>query len=185
MVIDWKKIEICYGQTVPTNIKIFLDVSGYDSLLSIKRIDEEKINALEHHIQNRVQNDRNILEALDKNDKTTSIYKSQIFFEILPGHRTILLILPDIIEKLFDSTDELSNMQLPNNLNNLIPNEYSVILSQLITSANNNRNKSKNAYQYDDVLKDFSTYIFLLCGRTCYETLNRNLPIPSTKTICE
>lgn len=58
------------------------------------------------------------------------------------------------------------------------------MLSKLIESANTNRNKSKNAYQYDDIVKNFATYIFLLCGRTCYETLNKNLPIPSTKTIC-
>lgn len=69
--------------------------------------------------------------------------------------------------------------------NNDEQTEYSVILSQLIKTAERNKNKSKHANYYSDTIKYFSTYIFLLCGRTCYETLCRNLPIPSTKTICE
>lgn len=48
-----------------------------------------------------------------------------------------------------------------------------------------NQGKSKNARQYNDAIRLFSTYIFLLCGRTCYETLSKSLPMPSTKTICK
>lgn len=63
--------------------------------------------------------------------------------------------------------------------------EYSVILTELLKTANNNFNKSKHAYQYNAIVRYFSTYVFLLCSRRCYETLNKNLPIPSTKTICK
>lgn len=87
------------------------------------------------------------------------------------------------------------NTLLPNGSTNMITNtdsnndevieQYSVILTELIKTANKNKNRSKNGYQYEDIVKYFSTYIFLLCGRTCYETLNKNLPMPSTKTICK
>lgn len=61
--------------------------------------------------------------------------------------------------------------------------KFSVILTELLRTAEQNFKKSKHANQYNDIIKYFSTYIFLLCGRTCYETLHKNLPIPSTKTI--
>lgn len=88
---------------------------------------------------------------------------------------------------MFHSIDAVRELQaeMATNLPNQNPNDYSVILSKLIESANKNKNISKHAYQYDEIVKNFSTYIFLLCGRTCYETLNKNLPIPSTKTICK
>lgn len=185
-VIDWKKLESFIDLLVPLNIKIFLDLSGYDSLLSLKRINEEKIDKIEIYLQN----DGRTLAMLDENDKTTSVYKSQNVFNILPGHRNILLALPEFIENMFHSIDTVRELEAEtatnshNQTSNQTSDDYTVILSKLIETANKNKNKSKNAYKYDDIVKNFSTYIFLLCGRTCYETLNKNLPIPSTKTIC-
>lgn len=63
--------------------------------------------------------------------------------------------------------------------------EYSVVFNQMVDVLERNQGKSKNARQYNDAIKQFSTYIFLLCGRICYETLSKNLPMPSTKTICK
>lgn len=176
-VIDWKKIESSIGQIIPMNVKTFLCLGGYDSVLSIKQIDAEKMHALEKYLQNLIQSDRRLLEKLDKNDKTTLVYTSQNVFNLLPGHSAILLALPELIKTMCD----IDMLQACNQE----PEEFSVILSKLIESARKNKNKPKNAFKYDDIIKNFSTYIFLLCGRTCYETLYKNLPIPSIKTIRE
>lgn len=178
-ILDWAKFESFIGQSVPLNVKTFLELAGYDSFFSVKRIDEEKIHTLEKH----VQNNRGILKALDEKDKTTFLYRSQNVFNFLPGHKTILLALPELIGNMFDSIDTLCEPEAETSFN--LPDLNSMILSKLIKSAIINKDRSKNAYQYDEIIKDFSTYIFLLCGRTCYETLNKNLPIPSTKSIRE
>lgn len=189
--MDWKQLECFVGHSVPNNVKVLLQKSGYDSLLSVKQIDEQKICAINNFMKNFIKTNRETLQAIDKKDETTFIYETQNEFEILPGHRTVLLALPGYIQKMFDSSERLKgpnrNTEPETSLNvpNPDSNGYSVILSKLIESAHTNKNKSKNANRYDDILKDFATYIFLLCGRTCYETLNKNLPIPSIKTICK
>lgn len=191
--MDWSTLENFIGQIVPKNIKIFLALCGYESYLSVMRIDQNKILSLEKYVQNDRIILQNILEALDNNDKTTLVYRSQNVFKFLPGHRSILLVLPQFIEKMFSGSSSDTSRDMiagtsttsPNNLPDKNVEEFSVILSNLIASANTNMNKSKNAFQYNDIIKNFATYIFLLCGRTCYETLNKNLPIPSTKTIRE
>lgn len=59
------------------------------------------------------------------------------------------------------------------------------ILNKLIKTAEFNELKDKNHATYSDEIRYFATYIFLLCGRSCYEMLRSNLPIPSVKTICK
>lgn len=178
---DWVKIENAIKQNIPKNIKILLSVGGYDSLLAIKTIDNEKLNILQKYLQNLIKSDHQLLAKLDKSDKTSLVYSSQNSFTFLPGHASIILALPHYIaQSISNSIDFGNEIDLCEE-----PDEFSPLLSKLIESARKNRNENKNANRYEDTIKDFSTYIFLLCGRTCYETLHRNLPIPSIKTICK
>lgn len=177
-------LENFCGQKVPECLKFILWKSGYDSVISIKRISEEKITKIEQHIQKKR---KVILSQLDDADDTTVIeYKKQEVFEFLPGHRDILLDLPKTINNMQECfrKDNLVNVLESNNVNGIMT-EYSVILDEFLKTARRNKDRSKNAHQYDDIVRYFATYIFLLCGRMCYETLNHNLPIPSTKTICK
>lgn len=147
-------------------------------MLSLKYICEKNIEEMEVHIQKYREK-----LLCDEND-CLKIYKQQEQFKFLPGHRSILLDLSQSIKKMQAEKNLHGNdMRSVYESNNEMKIEYSFILNKLINTAKRNNNKSKNAYQYDDTIKYFSTYIFLLCGRTCYETLNKNLPIPSTKTI--
>lgn len=182
---DWVKIENSIKQNIPKNIKILLSVGGYDSLLAIKTIDNEKLNILEKYLQNLIKSDHQVLTKLDKSDKTSYVYSSQNLFTFLPGHASIILALPHYIAQ-SKAQSSSNSIDLCNDIDLCEePDDFSPILSKLIESARKNRNKNKNANRYGDTIKDFSTYIFLLCGRTCYETLHRNLPIPSIKTICK
>ncbi|XP_031620752.1 uncharacterized protein LOC116339177 [Contarinia nasturtii] len=112
-------------------------------------------------------------------------YEKKITFDFSPGHREIILNFPKIIEDM-QSSKMFRNLSLEGtkakNSSQLCA-EYSIILNELLNVANKNKDRSKNAREYTDTLKYFATYIFTLCGRTCYETLHQNLPIPSTKTI--
>lgn len=179
---EWENFEKFIGHEVPKCLKILLRSCGYDSLYSLKQITSERIIEMELFIDTKKQR---ILSKLDddNNDKAVIQYKKQSQFVFLPGHHDILLNIPNNIKEMQSQWELVPNANDSERKD--VATEYSTILSQLIKTAERNKNRSKHANQYDDIIKYFSTYIFLLCGRTCYETLNRNLPIPSTKTICK
>lgn len=57
-------------------------------------------------------------------------------------------------------------------------------MRELIQTALQKENSGKNITRYSDIIRYFATYIFILCGRSCYEVLNKNLPLPSIPTVC-
>lgn len=179
-------LENFIGQNVPDILKLLLYVSGYDTLISIKQLTSTKIANLEQWINKSLHEGYSGLVKIFENNayNESVLYKDIIKrkgnFEFLPGHRDILSSLPKMITDMQagNTADGTQRIIQENDVS-----KYSVILTKLIESANKNFNKSKYAYQYNDTLKYFATYVFLLCGRMCYETLSKNLPIPSTKTI--
>lgn len=158
-------------------------------MLSIKQFSNETINELEQYIQKKkssiLPEIYEKLACFGEDDHSLSEYDNQDLFEFLPGHRTILLSLKSNIQRMQKQAVARAYNNAANNSVEIESGKYPFILTEFIKTANQTFNKSKHAHQYNDVVKYFSTYIFLLCGRTCYETLNKNLPIPSTKTICK
>lgn len=193
ILCEWTNLENFIEDEVPISLKFILWQCGYDSMYSVKQISSEKVIQMEKFIDQNRKHIMNIIDSDDiKKDSAIAEYKRQKSFEFLPAHRDILLNLPNNIKnmqinaKSQASVNNVAEFEVCITDNTVeFSNEYSVVLSELLKSANQNKNKSKHAYQYNDIVKYFATYIFLLCGRTCYETLNKNLPIPSTKTICK
>lgn len=60
---------------------------------------------------------------------------------------------------------------------------FSHLLNMLINNAKYNSNKDPKGYRYDECIRYFATYIYIMCGKACYETLSANLPIPKAQTI--
>lgn len=173
MDFDWFNLENSMGEKLPPCLKKILSFCAYDSINSLKQLNVEKVIDMEQYVSDY---GHSILSELSccHSEK----YKSQKKFKFLPGHRSILLCLSHIIEN--SNIDEKDNYSLSNGT----PNEsFSTILSELTKTAENNYKKPKNNASYCDTVRYFSTYIYLLGGKSCYETLQRNLPIPSTKTI--
>lgn len=156
---------------LPPCVHKILNYSAYDSLNVLKELNEEKIVEIEKFISDN----KDIVNSLEccHSEK----YKQQKNFKFLPGHRAILLSVQKKILEDFESEKKL-------NIDTRSNSEFSVILNELIKSANINCVRSKNQSTYTDAIKYFCTYIYLLSGKSAYETLQRNLPIPSTKTIC-
>lgn len=180
---EWSDFEKIVGNELPKCIKVFLSTCGYDSMLSLKHLTNERIDEMEQFIERKRPE---IMAKLPDDDDAVIVYKKQNLFEFLPGHRSIISNIPNIIKDMQSQLKCVTNAVVEKDFeNNDEQTKYSVILSELIKTAEMNKNKSKHANQYNDIIRYFSTYIFLLCGRTCYETLYKNLPIPSTKTICE
>lgn len=194
MMTEFKELEDFLGRKVPILLKLLLYKSGYDSMISIKQIaNDTTIKQLERYInkrKNQIFYEVSAeIENLEYHDDSIAVYEKQSTFEFLPGHRAVLLSLPNHIQNM--QSQFIYNKNIADNRNTAsiemmeAHTEYSVILQELLQTAKNNYKKSKHAFQYNDIVKYFATYIFMLCGRTCYETLNKNLPIPSTKTICK
>lgn len=166
----WQKVESLLGESVPVCIKNVLIFRGYNTLLSLRSISAESIVRIENYMNENVGD---IIQRLDccYNDS----YKEQKTFKFLPGHYDFLLILPKYIN------DERQSLKqsVENNLG------FPVIMEELIYTSLGNKTVDKHSAQYSDVDRNFATYIFILCGRSCYEVLYKNFPLPSISTIRE
>lgn len=61
--------------------------------------------------------------------------------------------------------------------------EKSTFFADLYETYKKNHARSKTGRRYSADLKRFSTYIFVIGGRLLYETLSKNMPMPSISTV--
>lgn len=59
------------------------------------------------------------------------------------------------------------------------------LLKQFLETAVKNEDKSRTHFRYSDVIRYFSTYIYMISGRNTYEILSNNLHMPKAQTVCE
>lgn len=167
--MDWFRIQNLIDEQFPDCIRIILSVCGYDTIASLKYINIDSVLEIQRQMNLYF---RGTIQEL--NCCHSDYYKQQNEFELLPGHRDLILSIPKCIES------ANSNKQAYEENGSL-----STVMKSMLKSALQNSERDKNHSQYDDIIRFFSTYVFLLSGRSCYEILNHNLPIPSTKTVCE
>lgn len=169
--MNWNRFESFIGEEIPRCVKTALEMSGYDTVLSLCEIKQKSISDLEKHINAHGN------EQIQKFECNHSDYYKQIQeFRFLPGHEAIILALPKYaleFKKVFKSKviDIEKGAGFP------------FILNEMIRTAEVNQSKDKNHATYSETIRYFATYIYLLCGRSCYEMMKANLPIPSTKSI--
>lgn len=106
-------------------------------------------------------------------------YRVDRKFKFLPGHKALLLNLPKQVEKHINNDNQIDGGS--ENQENLC--KFSLVLQKLIETATTNADKHANAARFSEVIKYFATYIHLICGKACYQTLCANLPIPKADTI--
>lgn len=175
--MNWKFVEEILKERICLCIKTFLGECGYDTFASIRNISEKSVTEIEKYINNQC------LETVEQLDcEHARHYQNQKKFELLPGHSACIL---EIKKCLSGEYLEKRNPLLTFDGQNSSANPFSIVLQKLVETARNNFLKSKFHATYDDVVRFFSTYVFLLCGRRCYEFLCHCLPLPSISTICE
>lgn len=118
-------------------------------------------------IEEFINNDTAILEG-------TSYDKSKLF-RFKPGHRIFLNKLSQAIHRM-DETVEKAEQDSNFNL--------SYVLKMLIETAEMNSDREPKGWRYHETIRYYATYIYLLCGKQCYEVLCCNLPLPKPGTIC-
>lgn len=171
--MNWTKLEKIIGESVPNCVKFFLSVCVYDTLTSIQNISLESIDDIENHMNICTE----ALQGLDCCH--ADAYKTQSKFKLLPGHRDFLLSMSKYKSNNSQKDDSLDKQNT--NQNSSLP----VVLQAMIQTSQQNAGTNKYNAHYNDLIRYFATYVFLLAGRSCYEFLKRNLQLPSTKTVCK
>lgn len=171
--MDWRKLENIIGESLPLCVQKILSVCGYDTFTSIQNITLQDIFEMQQFINDHFRETTKNFTCCH-----ADFYKNQNKFKFLPGHKALIVALPKLIE------NQEQRCKLCMKKTKL--NDYSFLMNELIETVNNNSEIiDKRNVRYSDDLRYLATYIFLSCGRSCYEFLNRNLPLPSTKTICK
>lgn len=106
-----------------------------------------------------------------------TIYEHVQPFEIAPGHRVVIENIPQYVKQI-KTVEQISKFDT-------VANDFSFVLKMLIETAENNSGREPTGRRYSETIQYFATYVYLMCGRACYETLCANLPIPQANTICK
>lgn len=161
----FEQIEKFVDAEVPAFLKKMIIASGYDCELALRILSPNDIAVIEEFIQTK----RELLLG--------TRYESMATFKFLPGHKQIILNIPTYIDQYrAKSVNEISKSlsdftQLP------------TVLKSLVEVIEQNNGKHPKAFRYTETIRYFAIYIFLMCGRSCYDTLCANLPIPKSDTI--
>lgn len=91
-------------------------------------------------------------------------------FAFIPGHRILLLNFSQRPHQT-DSNEAYNHPAFP------------ILLQYLIKTALNNHEKSASNARYPELLMDFAIYIYIMAGKSCYEIIAANLPLPSAVTV--
>lgn len=176
----WSNLEKYFettGDSMPKCVKEILIACGYVTSASIQNISVESINQIENEIN---LNARHVIQQF--NYYYSELYKKQNTFKLLPAQRDLILYLPKINFQNLKHDHKDSDEMLIESINQ--HPGVSVILREMIKTAVRNHKLTKKRAQYSDIIRYFSTYVFILCGRATYTVLHDNLPLPSIPTVC-
>lgn len=152
--VDLEKI---LNEKIPHDILKILDGCYFDSAISLSSITSSTIDEIEQYVN----------ENTDVVKNTS--YEGVLPFKLKPGHKSFLLQLPIRLKE--------------SNFDNKGHGDFSRILKTFIETAENNFGRHPNGFRYDEINRHFSTFVYLMCGKACYEALSANLPIPTANTI--
>lgn len=184
----WSKVEKLLGENIPECLKKMLSFSGYDTILSLKNISVQKV---EKHVN---EHGHDLIQML--NCCHHDFYKNQTIFKFLPGHCDFMFELSKCVQHYhdhyIDSSTEAHPEKHPDNTNEPLifaelvkqKSNFSIIFKELIQTAIQNETCDKNNARYSDMVRFFATYVYIIGGRSCYEVLCQNIPLPSRATVC-
>lgn len=169
-----------------------MDKNGFNSHLSLLSINGEELKNVEKYTNEYLADTIAKLICCQSN-----IYKSQIIekqFQFAPGHRVLILSFPKQLEERMHKTTSsfqskdffLDFFGQLEEISTRVKNEpaLSNVLKELVKTALNNFGKPPNRNEYSETMKYFSAYIYMICGRKCYEILQSNLSMPAVSTVC-
>lgn len=185
--VFWLKVnriveEYC-GDSVPKCVQEILNSCGFNHSLSLENFSDEYLSQIEDHMRKFSQN---TIKKFDCTHHGCPIahYKDQKIFKLLPGHRMLITSMAKCINQNRQRTVlKTSDATLLKNIET--HSGLSRIMKGMIQTGIENSHRPKNKFEYTDTIKYFATYIFNMCGRSCYSVLYKNLPFPAFSTVCK
>lgn len=161
----FKTIEKYNSEKFPENIDLMLITSGFDCKAILNKIDANSLNTIEQFINTN----RRKFEEILKNTK----YETEIPFAFLPGHRALILGLPEILKSI-DAEKQKSKskktvVQTQSETNQ--DNNY----DEVVTSVNSNAEGNYNSDEESSRVKE------LLIQRIDKYCLQRKIPFHLTE----
>lgn len=159
-------------------VKQILLENGYDSVCSLKLLNDKNLDDLE----NCIEKDWHTKLCSIEKCSHIEIYSRQQKFKFLLGHRALLLNWCEELNKpIYDENIDEKNVQKL--LFGINHPAFSSIMKDLIAFALINHEKSPNNHRFSDLLRDFSIYIYIMAGKATYEIIAANIPLYKAKTI--
>lgn len=157
----WSSFEHFLGYKFPNEIKEILNRNGFDTEIALSQMNTEFLK---------------LVEAQES---------KQLPFSFLPGHRALLLGLPNKIKEfnawlLKHASQNKTPMQCLLDLPNI-----TFIMKELIKTAINNSEVNPQRRRFSDAIKNFGIYLYMMCGKAAYEIISNNIPLPQPSTICK
>lgn len=175
----WKSVEVLVGENLLECVKIIMIRNGYDCDLSLSTINEKSFEDIENYTIQHLRNSIITLNCCHSDTYKTDILANK--FQFSPGHKQLILYcVQKVKDKLYSSQSTSSEIC------ERIRNEpaLSKILKEIVKTAFENFGKTPNLNRYSETVKYFSTYVYMLCGRKCYEVLQSNFLLPAVSTVC-
>lgn len=159
----FRKLEEVLKEPINIDIINILTRSGFDSKVALSCLNLDSIIEIEQY----ANEDRSVLEGTSYQNMKTFMFK--------PGHKIVILNLAEQIKILQKSEDDGNSHGKMS--------DFSIVLKTFIDTAESNLEKDPRGFRYNEINRYFSTFVYLFCGKACYETLSANLPIPQACTI--
>lgn len=117
-------MESFFGKKFPNCIKAILTKSGYDNIYAVEAINEENILKIEQFLSENKHLLKNTV--YDKNSDKSAPFK------FLPGHRAIILELPNKIEEFNKKADKTPSDTPPSQISDVSPEHVDQLKELLI-----------------------------------------------------
>lgn len=91
--------------------------------------------------------------------------------------------MEDIIRNFLHKASENKNFDEAINQTNVKNPDCFSLIRRILEMSISHSEINPGGYRYDDTLKKFASYIYMIGGRMTYETLSANLPLPSLSSI--
>lgn len=208
----WEQIRTIVKIPIPPCIVRILTLCGYTTIESLENLSQNTESETQGETENLEQTFKDIEDSIQNvflqeikkfncpdSSCSCKLYKTENqepgqahnAFRLLPSHRVLIIAISNKIREYYaqdHAPEEQSTSPVPAQSHTTFTGTKAgtPVLRALIDSANFNREGApKKGYLYSPLIRKFSTFLFLLSGRRCYNFLQKNLSIPTYSSVCK
>lgn len=156
-------IETQNDDRIPRSVVYILGESGFTSKAALQKITPENIKSIEQYVNDNFDS---LIDGL-------SDYKRVRPFKLKPGHCMIIESIPELLNRAKAVEESKTKSR----------NEFQFVMKWLIETAERNAGREPKGRRFDETVKLFAIYLYIMSGRACYDTLSANLPLPQATSI--